>query len=188
MDDDARATEHGTVYLKSGDGDAPPSAVRSAMMRRIKTKNTAPELEVRRAAHAAGLRFRLHRRDLPGTPDLIFPRLRTAVFVHGCFWHRHSCCPLTSSPKTRTLFWAAKFDANVARDAEKAQQLRVKGWDVLTIWECETRDPLRLASIIEMLSQQARQQATPVTEVSSGLGYGKVKGPVQLASGRMARP
>lgn len=109
-------------------------------MRAVRRAHTAPELIVRRALHAASLRFRLHRRDPPGTPDIVLPRHRTAIFVHGCFWHRHSGCRLTTTPKTRVEFWQDKFDKNVARDAAKQAALVEAGWRVLTIWECETRD------------------------------------------------
>lgn len=94
---------------------------------------------MRRAAHARGLRFRLHRKDLPGHPDLVFPKYRLALFVHGCFWHRHPGCAKASTPKSRTDFWQAKFDANVARDRRVAAELDELGWRVATIWECETK-------------------------------------------------
>jgi DNA mismatch endonuclease (patch repair protein) len=96
-------------------------------------------MAVRRAAHAAGLRFRLHRSDLPGKPDLVFPRLKLAVLVHGCFWHRHEGCPNCTTPRTRPDFWAAKFAANTSRDARVKKQLEALGWHVEIIWECETR-------------------------------------------------
>lgn len=121
---------------------------RSLNMAKIRGKDTGPELLVRRAAHALGLRFRLHRRDLPGTPDLVFPGRRIALFVHGCFWHRHPGCRFAYTPKSRIEFWQAKFDANVARDARKLAELSDAGWTVVTIWECETRDQDRLREII----------------------------------------
>lgn len=117
---------------------------RSAIMARIRSKNTEPELRVRRAAHACGLRFRLHRRDLPGTPDVVFAKWRVALFVHGCFWHRHEGCRRASTPKSRQAFWQLKFDRNVARDRDKAEALGLLGWRVETVWECETRDDDRL--------------------------------------------
>lgn len=124
---------------------------RSWLMARVRGKHTKPEMAVRRAAHALGLRFRLHRKDLPGRPDIVFPRHRVAVFVHGCFWHRHPGCRLASTPKTRTEFWQAKFDANVARDAAMDQALRDARWRIVTIWECETRKDelvrMRLAEV-----------------------------------------
>lgn len=115
-------------------------------MSRVKGKHTGPEMIVRRAAHALGLRFRLHRKDLPGRPDLVFPRHKVALFVHGCFWHRHPGCRLASTPKSRIEYWQAKFDTNVARDVAAEQALRDAGWRVVTVWECETRkeDSLRM--------------------------------------------
>lgn len=113
-------------------------------MSRVKGKNTTPEMRVRRAAHALGLRFRLHRKDLPGKPDLVFPKHKVAMFVHGCFWHRHLGCPKASTPKSRIEYWQDKFEANIKRDARMVEQLNEGGWRVVTIWECETRDLTRL--------------------------------------------
>lgn len=113
---------------------------RSAMMARIRGRDTAPELAVRRIAHRMGLRFRLHHKNLPGRPDLVFPKHRLAVFVHGCFWHRHKGCRFASNPKSRITFWNEKFAANVARDARQEAALKELGWSVLVIWECETRN------------------------------------------------
>lgn len=113
---------------------------RSRMMRGIRSKHTTPELVVRSLAHGLGLRFRLHVRDLPGCPDLVFPRHRTVVQVHGCFWHRHDC-HLAAVPKTRVEFWQAKFDANKARDLRNRTRLEELGWRVLEVWECETLRP-----------------------------------------------
>jgi len=108
-------------------------------MARIKGKDTKPELQVRRALHAAGLRFRLHANDVPGRPDIVFRRKKIAVFVHGCFWHRHPDpeCKLTRTPKSRLEFWATKFNANVARDLRNVQDLQILGWQVEIVWECE---------------------------------------------------
>lgn len=110
---------------------------RSALMSKIRAKDTKPEMIVRRLAHSLGYRFRLHRRDLPGSPDLIFPSRKKAIFVHGCFWHRH-CCGRAYAPKTRAGFWKRKFLANVARDRWAKRALRRAGWKVLVIWECQT--------------------------------------------------
>lgn len=118
---------------------------RSALMGHVRGKNSKPEMVVRRLAHGLGYRFRLHCRNLPGTPDLVFPKLRKAIFVHGCFWHRHQGCYRTTTPKTRADYWASKFERNVKRDALKETQLRASGWDVLVVWECETFDPDVLA-------------------------------------------
>ena len=117
------------------------SPERSRNMAAIRGKNTAPELAVRRILHAMGLRFRLHRKDLPGRPDIVLPRHRTVVFVHGCFWHRHEGCSYTTTPKTRQEFWQAKFDGNVARDRRNQADLVQLSWRVLVVWECELRKP-----------------------------------------------
>jgi len=109
-------------------------------MARVKGKHTRPEMIVRRLIHAMGLRFRLYRKDLPGRPDIVLSRLRTVLFVNGCFWHRHPGCRLASTPKTRVDFWQAKFDANVARDCRAYVALAALGWRVVVVWECETRD------------------------------------------------
>lgn len=114
---------------------------RSELMRRVRGKDTKPEIIVRRIAFSIGLRFRLHRPDLPGRPDLVFPSKRKVVFVHGCFWHRHSGCTRSSTPRKNRDFWMAKFERNVERDARKERELREAGWDVLVIWECQTRNP-----------------------------------------------
>jgi DNA mismatch endonuclease (patch repair protein) len=109
---------------------------RSALMARIRGKHTKPELVVRRMAHEMGLRFRLHRKDLPGTPDLVFPSRKIAAFIHGCFWHRHPGCSRASGTQSRRDYWQAKFDRNVARDLEVKCRLEALGWKVVTIWEC----------------------------------------------------
>jgi DNA mismatch endonuclease (patch repair protein) len=114
-------------------------------MAKVGPRDTTPEIVVRQTLHALGRRFRLHRRDLPGTPDIVLPAAYKAIFVHGCFWHRHKACRKATTPKTRTEFWQEKFDRNVERDQRKERQLRDAGWDVLTIWECETRERADLA-------------------------------------------
>ena len=123
-------------------------------MSRVRAKDTTPEMRVRRAAHALGLRFRLHRQDLPGTPDLVFPKHRVVLFVHGCFWHRHENCAKASTPRTRTEFWQAKFERNVARDLSVTMQLEDVGWHVAIIWECETRNSEQLDAQIRSLMKQ----------------------------------
>lgn len=125
------------------------SGVRSAIMRSVKRANTKPELIVRQLLHSLGLRFRLHRRDLPGSPDVVLPRFRRVIFVHGCFWHRHTNCRYASTPKTRQEYWLPKFAANVERDACKEAQLRELGWKVIVVWECETKDKERLKQFFE---------------------------------------
>ena len=112
---------------------------RSDIMRAVKRANTAPEIIVRQVLHALGIRFRLHRRDLPGSPDVVLPRFRTVIFVHGCFWHRHPDCRYTTTPKTRQEYWLPKFAANIERDLRKEAQLQALGWRVLLVWECETK-------------------------------------------------
>jgi DNA mismatch endonuclease, patch repair protein len=114
---------------------------RSEIMAAVRQRDTTPELRVRSTLHRAGYRFRLHRRDLPGSPDVVLPKHRLVVFVHGCFWHRHPGCKKATTPKANAEFWAAKFRRNVERDAEAVAGLEVLGWRVLTIWECETRGP-----------------------------------------------
>lgn len=113
---------------------------RSKLMSRVGGKDTKPELIVRKALHALGYRFRLHRGDLPGRPDIVLPRYKCAIFVHGCFWHRHPGCKKASTPATRIEFWQAKFAANMARDERNLFDLKALGWNVITVWECETRN------------------------------------------------
>lgn len=117
---------------------------RSRNMRAIKSCNTAPELIVRRVLHSMGFRYRLHRRDLPGKPDLVLPRHRVVIFVHGCFWHRHQCKNGRVIPASRTDFWTNKFARNVERDRKVIKTLRQSGWRVLIVWECQTKDLKRL--------------------------------------------
>jgi DNA mismatch endonuclease (patch repair protein) len=109
-------------------------------MQAVKSKDTAPEMVVRRALHAAGFRFRLHRRDLPGCPDLTFPGRRKVIFVHGCFWHGHDCARGARVPKTNTAYWVAKVARNQARDEKNCLELERVGWKAMVIWECATRD------------------------------------------------
>lgn len=127
-------------------------------MSRVGGKNTTPEIRVRRAAHALGLRFRLHRSDLAGTPDLVFPRRRIALFVHGCFWHRHLGCCKASNPKTRKDYWEEKFRTNIARDIQKAAELEVAGWQVVVVWECETKKRLGLEQILRTKVLESRHR------------------------------
>lgn len=121
---------------------------RSWLMSRVKGKHTGPEMRVRKTAHALGLRFRLHRLDLPGTPDLVFPKRRIALFVHGCFWHRHPGCSKASHPGTRAEYWANKFESNIERDGRVARQLAAQNWRTAVVWECETRDESHLRRIL----------------------------------------
>lgn len=132
---------------------------RRELMARVRAKDSRPELIVRRTAHALGFRFRLHQRGLPGTPDLVFPRLRKAVFVHGCFWHRHDGCPRTTHPKTRASYWQQKFAQNVERDRRAQAKLRSLGWEPIVVWECETFDG---AALTRKLAEQLGSSANRV--------------------------
>jgi DNA mismatch endonuclease (patch repair protein) len=131
---------------------------RARMMAGIKGKNTKPELAVRRALHARGFRYRLHAKDVPGRPDLVLPKHRAVVFVHGCFWHRHEGCRFTTTPSTRPNFWLAKFEANIARDAAIRTALLDDGWRVATVWECALRKPEQVESSTEGLSIWLRSE------------------------------
>ena len=127
---------------------------RSRLMSRIRQKDTRPELVLRKALHAAGLRYVLHPRKLPGRPDIVSPKYRTAVFVHGCFWHGHEC-RAGRGPSSNTEYWVAKISANRERDAEAASELQAQGWKVVTVWECETKTP-RLDSLVSRLLKQVQ--------------------------------
>ena len=133
------------------------SEKRSAVMRAVKSKDTAPELKVRRAAHALGLRFRLGRDDLPGKPDLVFPSRRVALFVHGCFWHGHACARGARMPQTNRAYWQAKIARNMARDRLSLASLRKLGWKPAVIWECETKDAEKLSRLITRHTGKPRQ-------------------------------
>jgi DNA mismatch endonuclease (patch repair protein) len=127
------------------------SQERSRLMSRIRGKDTKPELVVRRQLHSMGYRFRLHRRDLPGCPDIVLPRHGICIFVHGCFWHLHRNCKDARSPKTKRAWWRKKLEGNAARDKRHAAALRRLGWRVLTIWECQTEKPEKLARRLALL-------------------------------------
>jgi DNA mismatch endonuclease (patch repair protein) len=122
---------------------------RSANMRAIRSKGMKPELIVRKLVHSLGYRYRLHRKELPGKPDLAFVGRKKAIFVHGCFWHQHENCREGRPPKSNVGYWGPKLARNVERDAENAQKLSDMGWQVLTVWECETKRP---SELIERLS------------------------------------
>ncbi|RXH56719.1 very short patch repair endonuclease [Granulicella sibirica] len=119
-----------------------PTPQRSAIMRAVKAKDTAPEIQVRRFVHALGYRYRLHRKDLPGKPDMVFPKQRKVIFVHGCFWHGHSCKRGDRTPQTNREYWEAKIDRNRKRDSEHHKALESLGWQTLVVWECQLRDSL----------------------------------------------
>lgn len=127
-------------------GDIFSVAKRSEVMSKIGGKNTKPERIVRSLLHRLGYRFRLHRRDLPGRPDVVLPRYRTVIFVHGCFWHLHPGCPSGRLPGTHREFWQKKLEGNMARDARNVGALRSEGWNVITLWECEVEKDLASVS------------------------------------------
>lgn len=118
------------------------ATIRSEIMRQVRSRDTAPELKVRKMLHAAGFRYRLHRADLPGKPDIVFAKSRIAIFVHGCFWHLHSGCANVRIPKSRADYWPRKLRGNRKRDAAVRQKLEALGWTVLIVWECELASPL----------------------------------------------
>jgi DNA mismatch endonuclease (patch repair protein) len=125
-----------------------PDEARSRTMRAVKSTNTKPELALRRLLHRMGYRFRLHRRDLPGSPDIVLPGRRTVIFVHGCFWHGHHCSRGARVPKTNVEYWLGKIGRNRARDREARDHLHALEWRVLTVWECEMRDAAALEGMI----------------------------------------
>lgn len=129
---------------------------RSRMMAGIRGKDTRPELLLRKALHARGYRYRVHVRFLPGSPDMVFPRFRAVVLVHGCFWHRHPGCPYATIPGTNPEFWQTKFDQNVRRDAHQHDALRAAGWRVAIVWECATRSEARLMAAVDEVSEWLR--------------------------------
>ena len=139
---------------------------RSQIMSRITSKNTLPEMRVRQALHGLGYRFRLHRKDLPGKPDIVLPKYRIAIFVHGCFWHGHTCCD-GRRPKSNTDYWNPKLDRNLERDRDHSRLLRVLGWRRIVVWECETLNKTRLAVRLRaMLRRQATRAPVSRTAMS----------------------
>lgn len=147
-------------------------AKRSALMGRIRGRDTRPEMAVRRLLYSMGYRFRLHARDLPGRPDILFRSRRIALFVHGCFWHRHDC-GLAYMPKTRRDFWQRKFRGNVSRDHRIEHELRNKGWRVVIIWECQLKEPVALAKRLAKILGSARARRAGAS--SSSLTHPKLQ-------------
>ena len=135
----------------TGRSDVFDPAQRSAVMRRVKGKDTTPELKVRKALTRLGARYRLHRKELPGKPDIVMAGRRLAVFVHGCFWHGHDCARGSRVPKQNRDYWTAKVGRNVARDARSRAELQALGWRVETIWECELKDAAALETRLKAL-------------------------------------
>lgn len=145
---------------------------RSANMAKIKGRDTKPELIVRRLVHGMGYRYRLHRQDLPGKPDLVFESRKAVIFVHGCFWHRHGDprCKNSSLPKTRTAFWEEKLRLNVARDHANQKALTLLGYRILTLWECELKNKKALVETIEEFLRTAESQNSDVGGTASPAG------------------
>lgn len=141
-----------------------PSAKKSRMMSRVRSKGTAPELALRFALHSAGFRFRLHRKDLPGKPDIVLPKYKCVIFVHGCFWHQHEGCIKATMPKTNIEFWQNKLAANVRRDKSNQDDLSMLGWRAFVVWECDIKKDL--SSVIKQLVDHIREEVE--TEGSNG--------------------
>lgn len=121
---------------------------RSALMSRVRSKDTSPERRIRSLVHTMGFRYRLHRSDLPGSPDLVFPARRKVIFVHGCFWHGHRKCRFAKPPKSRRRYWLPKLEGNRERDQRNRRRLAHQGWKTLVIWQCQLADPLAVAARI----------------------------------------
>lgn len=148
--------------------DIVPTEKRSEMMAGIRGKDTKPEMRVRKALFAGGYRYRLHRKDLPGTPDIVLPGRRVAIFVNGCFWHGHSGCSLAKVPGTRTEFWKEKFESNSRRDKVAAEALREAGWRVLVVWECFTRRCKTEDALMQPLTHWI-ESSSPLGELRSAV-------------------
>ena len=153
---------------------------RSRNMASIRSKDMKPELAVRKLAHSLGFRFRLHRKDLPGKPDLVFPKYRAVIFVHGCFWHQHTepRCLDGRPPKSNQGYWGPKLARNIERDASHKAALEAQGWRVLVVWECETKDTETLAGKIEdFLRPAATAHRNALAGHNNGAGTGPVMPP-----------
>ncbi len=142
-------------------------AKRSEVMAAVHSKDTKPELAIRKLLFSLGYRFRLQRKDLPGRPDIVLPRFKLAIFVNGCFWHRHEGCKLASTPKSRVEFWQEKFARNVARDQRNYAALKEMGWQVLVIWECEVKGMVAARAVPGLPPRQA-EPAQPLPSYESG--------------------
>jgi DNA mismatch endonuclease (patch repair protein) len=177
------------------------SAARSRIMRSIRKKDTKAELTVRRALHGLGYRFRLHDRVLPGSPDLVLPRHRKVIFVHGCFWHQHPGCRKATVPRVRVNYWGPKLERNVARDARALAGLHALGWEALVLWECELPDGKALRSRLRaFIRRQSESSRAPTLSLLSPFrdapraahevpGSGSAPRPVRVAAEvRSARP
>lgn len=137
---------------------------RSERMSRVRAQGTKPEMKLRRLIHGMGFRYRLHCRDLPGKPDLVFPGRRSIIFMHGCFWHRHEGCGLARLPKSKRAFWSAKLEANKERDQKNISTLEAAGWRVLVIWECQLRDEGEVREVVkEFLTNYKRENNNEIS-------------------------
>jgi len=141
-------------------------AVRSRVMSKVRGKNTSPEIRVRRTLHTLGYRFRLHGKDLPGKPDVVLPKYRLCVFVHGCFWHQHPGCKRATMPVNNHEFWIHKLAQNEKRDEVSIQKLKILGWDVLVIWECETKNVNSLIARLCCISDISKKQLIQYSEMA----------------------
>lgn len=164
-------------------------ATRSRMMSGIRGRDTQPELSVRRYLHSRGFRFRLHDRRLPGRPDLVLSRYRTAVFVHGCFWHRHHGCRLATRPDTNAAFWQEKLEGNAKRDQQREDELRTLGWKVEVVWECDGTDRLeRLAETLADYRGRAEVRDDPSAAPTPAGPPGKPPPGTTFRAGKRASP
>lgn len=152
--------QHRTRQVRQAMADTVSREKRSEMMSRVRGKNTKPELLVRSGLHRRGLRFSLHRKTLPGTPDIVLSRWRTVVFVHGCFWHRHGC-RRSKLPATNVGFWDAKLRSNAVNDERHRTSLERLGWKVLYVWECELKDknPRAAGAVIDRIESRIRERS-----------------------------
>jgi DNA mismatch endonuclease (patch repair protein) len=144
------------------------AAKRSEIMSRIGGKDTAPEVLVRRLLHGLGFRFRLHRKDLPGKPDIVLPRHKKLILVHGCFWHGHRDCPRAALPTTNVKFWRRKISKNIVRDRQVRKQLAELGWDVLVLWQCQLKDDAVLTdTLLSFLGGHCTEDINVASSLSS---------------------
>lgn len=151
--------------------DVVDSATRSRIMAGIRSKDTKPEMSVRKFLHAKGFRYRLHARTLPGSPDLVLPKYRVAIFVHGCFWHRHRDCRYSATPVSNIAKWDLKFRTNIERDERNQTELKAAGWRVIVVWECELRKdaPERLTALCDEIT--AAQESDHWSHVQRTLAH-----------------
>jgi|SRR5579871_1497288 len=143
------------------------ATARSALMSRVRSKDTSPELLVRSMIHGMGFRFRIHRKDLPGSPDIVLPGRKKVVWVHGCFWHRHPGCKFATVPKSNRRFWNNKFKNNVRRDRNHQSVVKEMGWESLVVWQCELQEPKKLA---RKLARFLGLRSSPATVGKASMG------------------